>query len=204
MNNKNLRETEVKLLVDDLSVIKQRLQALNAELVTDRVFERNTRYENEAKTLTQDGIVVRLRQDNRVRLTYKDGGTTTEGVIERFEAEVTVDDFSTMDVILDKLGYQAHMTYEKYRTTYALNDTEIVLDELPYGHFVEIEGAIKDISNMITLLHLDDVQKIPMSYTRLFALMRAQLDLTFDDLTFENFEGVEVGKALLLSIVNSA
>ena len=37
-----------------------------------RVFERNVRYENDDKSLTDNGIVVRLRQDHRVRLTYKE------------------------------------------------------------------------------------------------------------------------------------
>ena len=30
--------------------------------------------------------------------------------------------------------------YEKYREAFDLNDLEIVLDEMPYGNFVELEG----------------------------------------------------------------
>ena len=32
------------------------------------------------------------------------------------------------------------MLYEKYRTTYSLGDVLVTLDEMPYGHFSEIEG----------------------------------------------------------------
>ena len=41
---------------------------------------------------------------------------------------------------LEALGYQKSIYYEKYRTTYELDETLIMLDELPYGNFVEIEG----------------------------------------------------------------
>lgn len=201
MTNENLKETEAKLMVDDLDVIESRLVELGAELRKPRVFERNVRYENTERNLSNQGIVVRLRQDSRVRLTYKDRGTFTDGVIERFEAEVEVDDFDTMDVILNKLGYHAHMTYEKYRTTYIYQNTEIVLDELPYGRFVEIEGHVSDIKTIVESLQLTNAPRIPVSYTGLFDLLIKRLDLSFTDLTFSNFKDVEVDKSILLAVL---
>ncbi len=65
-------ETEIKLYVPHLEVVQIRLERIGARLTAERVYERNVRYENAAKTLTERGIVVRLRQDTRVRLTYKD------------------------------------------------------------------------------------------------------------------------------------
>lgn len=185
-------ETEVKLYVTDHEQIQSRLTALGATLLHPRVFERNVRYENAAETLTSQGIVVRLREDSRVRLTYKSPGIVQDGIISRFEAEVDVSDFETMEVILGKLGYHPYMIYEKYRTTYTLADTEVVLDEMPYGHFVEIEGHQTAIEAVLGSLHLLDTPRMPASYARLFDNVRHHLNLDVNDLTFVNFAGVDV------------
>jgi adenylate cyclase class 2 len=156
------------------------------------VFERNVRYENAAQTLTPAGIVLRLRQDTRIRLTYKNSASVENGIISRFEAEVEVSDFDTMATILAKLGYSPYMTYEKYRTTYELDGAEVVLDELPYGNFVEIEGDADTIEHVISRLELDSATRYAASYVALFDNVRHKLGLQFTDLTFANFESVNV------------
>jgi adenylate cyclase class 2 len=187
-----LTENEIKLFCPDLEAVAQRLRAAGANVKTPRVFERNVRYENEGKTLSPNGIVVRLRQDNRTRLTYKDPATVTDGIMERLEAEVDVSDFDTMELILGKLGYAPYMIYEKYRTTYTLNGAEIVLDEMPYGNFIEIEGDTAVIEQLIALLDLGGAPRYGQSYTSLFDRVREHLKLDFTDLTFENFAGIDV------------
>ena len=72
-----------------------------------------------------------------------------DGIFRRFEAEVVVSDFETMDVILRRLGYVVSLIYEKYRATYTLGDAEIVLDELPYGNFTEIEADEPTIERVV-------------------------------------------------------
>ena len=189
-------EVEAKLWVPNLVAVAARLAQLGAIARSQRTFERNVRYEDAARTLTPAGIVLRLRQDNRVRLTYKrppaPADATDPDFQARFEAEVVVDDFDTMDVILMHLGFQAAMVYEKYRTTYELHGTEVVLDEMPYGHFVEVEGSPEDIRATLEVLGLADHTRFAESYARLFDYVRANLGLTFNDLTFDNFEGIDV------------
>jgi adenylate cyclase class 2 len=188
-----LLETEIKIYTPDLSTIVARLMAAGASLLSDRVYERNIRYENASESLTAAGIVVRLRQDTRARLTYKEpyeGGPA--GVTTRFEAEVTVEDFGTMDIILQRLGYHPHVVYEKYRTTYSLDDVEITLDEMPYGNFTEIEGPAPAIEATLIALGLQDEPRILESYMVLFEQVKAALNLVIHDLTFENFKGVNV------------
>ncbi len=190
----SLTETETKLYVPDLATIAARLEAQGAILEAPRVFERNVRYEDAGETLTPRGIVVRLRQDTRVRLTYKgapDEGRA-DGVLERFEAEVTVDDFDRMDRILQQLGYHPAVVYEKYRTTYTLHGAEVVLDELPYGNFVEIEGPREAIGRVLAALDLARAPRMGTSYLGLFERVKAALGLRMHDLTFANFAGVEV------------
>jgi len=189
----NYTETEIKLYVPDLEGVRERLESAGAELIVPRVFERNVRYEDAGKTLTPRGIVVRLREDTHARLTYKEDKSVEEGIATRFEAEVEVSDFGVMETILGKLGYMPFLSYEKYRTTYALDGAEVVLDEMPYGNFVEIEGTREGIEQLIEKLGLGDAPRLEASYVELFERVKQKLGLTFTDLTFAHFEGVSVG-----------
>ncbi|MBI1282087.1 MAG: CYTH domain-containing protein [Anaerolineaceae bacterium] len=190
----NYNETEVKLYVPDLAAVQQKLVAAGAELTAPRVYERNVRYDNKERTMTPHGMVVRLRQDSRVRLTYKDDGTFENGVVSRFEAEVEVSDFDAMETILGKLGYTPYLVYEKYRTTYEMDGAEVVLDEMPYGNFVEIEGDREAIERIISGLDLSHAKRFDGSYSTLFERVRKKLGLEFNDLTFANFKGIEVSE----------
>ncbi len=188
------REVELKLYAPDLGAVEQRLLAAGAHLEAPRVFERNVRYDNRSNNLTSKGVVLRLREDTRVRLTYKDDseGSGSGGIRSRFEAEVEVSDFDAMHTILVKLGYVPYMTYEKYRTTYRLEGCEVTLDEMPYGNFVEIEGEAAAIERMVRTLGLSDSKRYGTSYVGLFEIVKHNLGLSFRDLTFEQFEGVDV------------
>lgn len=192
MSNNNLQEVEVKLYTPDLSSVQRTLDAIGATLTKPRIYERNIRYENAQETFTKQGIVLRMRQDDEARLTYKAGKSVENGITKRFEAEVTVSNFDTMDTMLRLLGFEPYMTYEKYRTTYTFEHAEIVLDEMPYGNFTEIEGDIKTIEMLISKLGLLDALRLPDSYTRLFDFIKQYLELDFDDLTFDNFDGIDV------------
>ena len=187
-----LQETEVKLLVPDLTALARQIEAAGGVLTAERVLETNVRYDNEYQSLERDGSVLRLRQDARVRLTYKGPAQVTDGIMSRYEAEVTVDDFATMDGILRALGYVPFVVYEKYRTTYQWGEAEIVLDEMPFGNFCEIEGPLPVIQAALTALDLESCLRIPTSYLGMFAVLKQRLGLTFHDLTFANFAGIAV------------
>lgn len=192
----SLSETEVKIAVPDLDAIRARLEAAGAALSGARVYERNVRYEDAAETLTPRDIVLRLRQDRAVRLTYKappDAAVAlAPNVRTRFEAEVTVSDFEVMDTILRRLGFHPHVVYEKYRTTYRLDEAEIVLDEMPFGNFIEVEGQAPAIERTLSALGLGAAPRILVSYMVLFERVKAALGLEAHDLTFANFAGVAV------------
>jgi len=192
------RETEVKIYLHDLEPIRQQLEAWGATLTHERIFERNVRYDNSDGQLTQRGIVLRLREDNAVRLTYKAPGNTVRGIVTRDELELELSDFDTMEMILEKLGYRPYMVYEKYRTTYELNGAEIMLDELPYGNFVEIEGDVDLIEEILEQGGLQEVERREHSYTKLFEFVQHHLELNFRDLTFENFEDIDVPESAFI------
>ncbi|PJF28525.1 MAG: hypothetical protein CUN52_13015 [Phototrophicales bacterium] len=187
-------ETEIKLYCPDFAPVLAILDSIGAILTKPRLYERNVRYEDVDQSLTPRDIVVRLRQDDRVRLTYKEplSDRHADGVAHRFEAEVTVSDFDAMHLILGRLGYHPHLIYEKYRTTYTYNDLEIVLDEMPYGNFVEIEGDRAHLQALRHRLGLADAPAFADSYVDLFRYVCRALNLAITDLTFENFRGIDV------------
>lgn len=185
-------ETEVKLYVGDLAALAARLEAAGAVLEHPRTYEHNIRYDTPGGDLSRRYVVLRLRRDTRVRLTYKGPGSISEGIMSRFEAEVTVDDFETMDGILRALGYVPFMIYEKYRTTYRLGEVEVVLDEMPFGNFCEIEGPRAAIEAALDALGLAEYPRIGTSYLGVFARLKEKLELPFRDLTFANFEGIVI------------
>lgn len=192
-------ETETKLYCPDLSAVARQLVIAGAQVVAPRVYERNVRYENSEETLADSGIVVRLRQDYRARLTYKGPGQVTNGIMQRYEAEVEVSDFDTMHTILVHLGYHPYMIYEKYRTTYELDGVEIVLDEMPYGNFVEIEGETAAIEQIIQKMSFGHLRRYGNSYVGLFETVKHNLELDFRDLTFNNFDGITVPESAFIS-----
>ena len=73
-----------------------------------------------------------------------------------------------MHVILRRLGYEVALVYEKYRTTYELDGAEIVLDELPYGNFTEIEGDAETIERVVAVLGMGAARRMSGSYVQIF------------------------------------
>ena len=115
------------------------------------------------------------------------------GVIARREIEFAVSDFQSAQSLLETLGYQVSLMYEKYRTTYTLDGLQITLDEMPYGHFTEIEGSdTSAIHQAAENLDLSWEARIPESYTSLFDLLKEKLALTFRDLSFTNFADLKI------------
>jgi len=191
-------ETEVKIYVHNLDEIEQRLLDRGSKLIRDRIYERNVRYDLDDRSLTNRGVVVRLREDDSVKLTYKEPGSIERGIITREELEVEVSDFDTMQLILSKFGYAPSMFYEKYRTTYACHGTQIMLDVLPFGSFVEVEGAKNDIEWVLEQIGLQHMERREDSYSKLFDYVKHHMELNFRDLTFENFEDIDVPESAFI------
>lgn len=192
------QETEAKFYVRDLNRIRLRLEELDARLIQQRVLETNIRFDLPGARLRAEGRVLRLRHDTRTKFTYKSASTNEQGVLSREEIEFEVADFEKAKRFLEALGYQKLVYYEKHRTTYELNDTLIMLDELPYGNFVEIEGEkVESIRALASQLNLRWDCAIGASYNSLFERARKSLDLSFQDLTFADFGELKIVPAHL-------
>ena len=212
-----MQEVEAKFYVRDLGRIESRVQELGAQLTHPRVLETNIRFDRPDASLRSEHRVLRLRHDTQARLAYKDPSQNEQGVLSRREIEFTVDNFDKAKLFLEALGYQPIFYYEKYRTTYSLESDSllsviheqarglqschIMLDELPYGNFVEIEGdALESIRAIADALALKWDTAIGKSYSALFERLRAtRQDLDPTQLTFTALHGLNI-KAEELSV----
>ncbi len=189
---KENQETEVKFYVSNLTEIEMRLQQMEAHLIQPRVREVNLRFDNPNGDFQREGRVLRLRQDEAVRLTYKDGSQVIDGVFNRREIEFAVSDFDSAKQFIQALGYEVVFLYEKFRTTFELDGAHIMLDESPIGNFVEIKGAMETLKPIAKKLGLNWNAAVPASYHVLFKRVRESRRLNFRDLSFENFKDMKV------------
>ena len=186
------QETEVKFFVQDLKRIEMRLQELEAHLFQPRVHEVNLRFDNKKGELRKNFRVLRLRQDSEAKFTYK--GPSEEragGVLTRKEIEFTVGSFDAAKEFLELLGFVPVVFYEKYRTTYELHGVHIMLDELPYGTFVEIEGEdIDALQKVSKLLALRWDAMVKAGYHALFERITEKYKLEYGQLSFEALKSI--------------
>lgn len=214
-------ETEVKFWVESLGAIRDRLVDLGAIQVGERVLETNIRLDRPDRSLSASGQALRLRRSQPspppstglqpgsgegakegrafTSLTYKarlaGPGGEMAPVKELEEIEVQVSDFHRIQAILERLGFEPIFLYEKYRETFRLGEVEIMLDELPYGCFVEIEGEISAIDHAAAQLGLAAARRVPGTYLSLFEALRQRRNLPFRELTFANFRELHITPA---------
>ncbi len=194
-------ETEVKFFSPDLAYFRNKLVEAGAMLAKERVFERNVRFDTVDNVLLKRRELLRLRQDTVIKITYKGMPINIElsEAKVREELEIQVDDSDMAALIFNRLGFFAKQVYEKYRETFYLEDVEIVLDELPFGNFVELEGEETSIKKAAVLLGLDWRKRIITNYLDLMNQLKLHHHLPFDDLTFNNFDGLSISIADILT-----
>jgi adenylate cyclase class 2 len=183
-------EIEVKFYLPSVPLMCKAISGLDA-VNHGRVFEKNIRFENQGKSLQSQGILLRLRRDKKNRLTLKTKVKTPDPSFKmHHEFEVVVSDHDTMRMILEQLGYYPAQVYEKWRETFTYQSANLLVDTLPYGDFLEIEGDRDLIQDIAAKLCLDWNRRITMNYLEMFDIVKKGEGFTFNDITFENFKGL--------------
>ena len=185
-------EIEVKFYLTDIEGMRNKILKLGAKS-KGRLFETNILYEDKNNSLIKKKSLLRLRQDEKTTLTLKSRPPVKSKDYKIVnELEVEVSDFATMGQILQMLGFHPEQKYEKWRETIVSDQTVFCLDRMPYGDFLEIEGQEKDIRYYASRFGLNWQKRIIVNYLTIFEIMRKNLNLDFNDLTFNNFETVDV------------
>lgn len=160
-------ETEKKYRLSEkrLDEITQRLVELGASFVKE-VFEVN--YQHRGGEMDERGATLRLRKiGDFTVLTYKEKVKSENGAKKKMEFETSVSDVDAAEAIIERLGYKLTTVYEKRRKYWHLGDVEVVLDELPFGLYMEIEGTTEAIDKAQKKLALKDIEHEPRGYPRL-------------------------------------
>ncbi len=120
--------------------------------------------------LSKKNAVLRIRKiGDRAILTYKLRLAGNGDIKRQAEEETEVADPRAIERIVAELGFSPVIIYEKKRRKWSFRTVEIVIDELPFGLYMEIEGSITAIREAEMLLDLDDLETEHETYPRLTA-----------------------------------
>jgi len=158
-------EKKYRLTLKQREEVLRRLPEIKAKREGED-FEVNTLYTGESVDV--GNCVLRLRRiGDRGILTYKERFPSSSDIKHQREDETRVDDPDAMEAILDALGFTPALVYEKRRETWTLGKTEIVIDELPFGLFMEIEGTEQGIREVESKLAIKRLRTEPSTYPQL-------------------------------------
>jgi adenylate cyclase, class 2 len=159
-------EKKYRLESEQVEPLRLRLKEVGAEGEGAAEFEENVIYTGPG--LDPARRVLRLRRKGgRAVFTFKERDLSGSPVKRQREEETEVSDAGALASILEALGYRPVLVYEKRRETWRVAGAEVVLDELPFGLFVEIEGEEARIMEVEKLLGLDGAEAEHAPYPEL-------------------------------------
>jgi len=131
-------------------------------------FEENTLYAG--GTLNVEHQVLRLRRTGeKTLLTFKERFASSSAIKRQREDETSIGNANALHAILCAVGFTPALVYEKRRATWNIAGAEVVVDELSFGLFVEIEGEEHSILDLEQRLGLDTAEAEMFSYPELAA-----------------------------------
>jgi predicted adenylyl cyclase CyaB len=152
-----MREVELKAVVDDLAGSRRRLEQAGATLSFEgRLSDR--RFDIESRELTERDEVLRVRRydESGSSKTYLDwkGPTETQDVYKiREEVSTLVEDFESLEQILEKVGFVVTMEIDREIAQYELGGATIRFESYPrMDVLVEVEGEPDSIEQAIEAL----------------------------------------------------
>jgi adenylate cyclase, class 2 len=158
-------EKKYRLTEKQRETVLRRLSEIGAKFRAEE-FEENTLYGGESFDVRH--AVLRLRRVGKgAILTYKERFPGSSSIKHQREDETSVADPEAMDAILDALGFAPSLVYEKRRQRWRLGKAEIVVDELPFGLFMEIEGSENEIRSIERQLKIKGLRAEKATYPEL-------------------------------------
>ena len=169
MANANL-ETEIKLRIDSLPEILDRLARQGFEVAHPEVFEQNELFDTEGTSLRNRSCLLRIRRAGSACLVTFKGPPIPGAYKVREELEYTVSDPDQARAVFERLGYHRTFRYEKYRTEYVAPGLPaiVTVDCTPIGNYLEIEADAYTIDQVACRLGYSPADYITASYGTLF------------------------------------
>jgi adenylate cyclase, class 2 len=165
-------EIELKLKIDSLEPVAEKLKQLGAEFEGDFI-QTDSYYDDSEDSLVNSDRCLRIRKHKNhlgeaIELTYK-GARENHRFKSRREIGLKVEKAEELAAVFKHLGYKEKLAFEKKRSLWDFAGCKVALDELPLlGKFIEIEGPNdKLIEDAQKQLGLDDLSHISQSYAHL-------------------------------------
>jgi adenylate cyclase, class 2 len=167
-----MTEVEVKIRIDDLKAVREKILGLGAVVSRERHLEENVLYDLDPPALRTKGQALRVREaGRRATLTFKGPRQKSRSFKVREELETQVRDPKALRKILKALGLRETFSYRKHRTVLRKNRLTITIDETPAGNFVELEGERHEITKFARALGWTRADFITDSYVDLIKKM---------------------------------
>jgi adenylate cyclase class 2 len=158
-------EKKYRLTNEQREQVLANLKELDAQFLRED-FETNLIYGG--GILEYQKSVLRIRKTaEKSLLTYKRNIINQTGIKHHIEHETEIADAEAMAQIIESLECRLGLIYEKRRQIWNLQNIEVVLDELPFGMYMEIEGKITDIGLAEMLLEIEDYEVEPETYPKI-------------------------------------
>jgi len=160
-------EKKYRLSDEQVQYVEDELASVAANFIGED-FEENTIYGG--GILDEQLAVLRIRRTgSKNTMTYKRRVQNVSDVKQQIEHESEVSDPESVAALFAELNFSPKLVYEKRRKTWKFKNTEIVIDELPFGRYMEIEGAITAIKEVELILDIEDFEVENETYPRLTA-----------------------------------
>lgn len=169
-------EIEAKLKVDSIDQVATGLELVGAEFV-HQLIQTDYYFDDAESSLKNADSCLRLRcevvagnDSQNIVLAYK-GPRRARRFKTREEVEVSLTNAQSASQLLEALGFEKRLVFQKKRDVWLLAGCQVLLDKLPLlGEFVEIEGLDeRTIENVQKKLKLEEFPHIPDSYATLMA-----------------------------------
>jgi adenylate cyclase class 2 len=178
-------EIEVKVRIGTPADVESRLRALGAYPESPRTLEDDTLFDFPDRRFTKVGSLIRLRdREDSAFLTYKEEVKTSMRAKVRKELETGLSELDDARGILDALGLVPIWRYQKYRASFRLGGLHALVDELPIGNFLELEGPKEEIDRWAGALGLSEDKFLLESYRELYDAWREEKGLPEGDMVF--------------------
>jgi predicted adenylyl cyclase CyaB len=161
-------EIEVKIQIDDVADIREKLLAHGATLEKERHSHEDTFYDRPSLELKKKRSALRVRKiKKKTFLTFKGPEQKSRKFKIREEYETEVKNEKHLRKILKSLGLQPVFQYKKFRTVFRKKKLTICVDETQVGNFLELEGQQSEIVKFAHTLNFSKKDFIKLDYVQL-------------------------------------
>ena len=160
-------EKKYRLTPSQRRAIEKRMRALGYKPKPVE-FEKNTIYRGGKLRFGKRALRLR-RVNGDTILTFKERIPTKSAMKHQKENETRVGNPDATHAILEALGFSRALVYEKRRVRWQVGKAKVVLDELPYGLFMEIEASEKDIARVEKLIGAQRFEAVTATYPSMTA-----------------------------------